>query len=212
MAFDLVSELGLWISVFFMLSVYSWMYKYNKLFKFAEHTLIGAASGYFLVLGVNNISNIAIGGLTKGNISMIIPILIGLTLYTRYVSNYSWVSKYGISFMVAVSSTIAFRALMETQVTQQIAATIQNFDLSSPLSAINSIIIVVFTFCTMLYFIFTKKMSEDVPGYKLINTIGRYGILTIIGFYLGITTMTRLSFVINRLEFLLFEWLKISRF
>lgn len=209
---DFVSELGLWISAFFMLCVYSWMYKYNKLFRFAEHTLVGSASGYFLVLGINNISNIAIGGLGKGNISMIIPILIGVSLYTRYIGEFSWVSKYGISFMVAVSSTIAFRALIETQVTQQIAAAIKNFDLSSSLSATNSIIIMGFTICTMLYFIFTTKLSEDVPGYKLINTIGRYGILTIVGYYLGITTMTRLSFVINRLEFLLFEWLRISRF
>jgi len=212
MPLDIINEIGIWISAFFILCVYSWLYRYNRFFKFGEHTLIGAAAGYYFVMGVRNIMNISIRGLSLGKYYQVIPLILGLVLYARFYRKYSWLMRYGTCFMIAVSSTIYFRALIVTHVTQQIAATIEKVSLASPLLALNSVVIVGLTVFTMMYFMFTNRFTSKVQGYDFINKIGRYGLLTALGFYLGITVMTRLAFVINRLEFLLFEWLRLPTF
>lgn len=201
------TDIGIWLAAFFIIAVYSWLYKYNDLFRFAEHTLIGAAAGYGLVMGIRNIMQVGVGGVLNGKYHFIIALILGLSLYMRFFNEYAWMQRYGISFVVAAGSVIRFRALIVTSVTQQIASAINKISLASALDGINSIVIIVFSLATMMYFAFSRRFSEDVPGYSYLNLIGRYGVLTLLGYYLGITIMTRLQFVINRLSFLLFDWL-----
>jgi len=211
MAFDLLGEVGIWISAFFILAVYSYLYKYNNLFKFAEHTLIGAAAGHYLTMGINNIRTLAIGNILAGNYQYIIAVLFGLTLYMRFFKGYEWIQRYGFCFMIGVGVSIQMRALIVTRITAQIAATLNKISISSGMDILNSIILVGFVTTTMLYFLFTEKYTTDSKAVGFIRKIGRYGLMTAIGYYLGQTVMTRLAFVINRLEFLLFEWLRVPR-
>lgn len=207
---DFVAEIGLWISAFYVLSVYSFLYKYNKFFKFAEHTLIGAAAGHFLVMGIQNIRSIGINNILGGNIRYLIPIFLGLTLYTRFTPKYSWIMRWGFAFLIGVNLTIYMRALVVSQIVVQLQSTLSSVSLASPMKILNTIILVGFVFTTMLYFLFTEKFTPTKGPLSYIGKIGRYGIMTAIGYYLGQTVMTRLSFVINRLEFLLFEWLRLK--
>jgi hypothetical protein len=207
---DIVVEIGLWISAFYVISVYSLLWKYNKFFKFAEHTLIGAAAGHFLVMGLLNIRNLGIGNILGGKILYLIPILLGLTLFARFTPKYSWVMRWGMAFLIGVSLTIYMRSLVITQITAQIQDTLKNVSFADPMKIVNTIVVVGFVFTTMLYFLFTERLTPKGPA-SYIGKIGRYGVMTAIGYYLGVTVMTRLAFVINRLEFLLFEWLRIPR-
>jgi len=201
------TEVGVWLAAFFIIAIYSWLINYNPLFRFAEHTLIGAAAGYGLVMGIRNIMQVGIGGITAGKYHYIIAVLLGLSLYTRFFKEYAWVQRYGIAFVVAAGSVIRFRSLIVTSVTQQISSAINKVSFATLFDGFNSVIIIIFSVATMMYFTFSKRYSEDVPGYKYLNSIGRYGVLTLLGYYLGITIMTRIQFVINRLGFLLFNWL-----
>lgn len=211
MAINWLTEVGLWISAFYVLSVTSFLWKYNRFFKFAEHTLIGAAAGHFLVMGLLNINSLGIANVLQGKILYLVPILLGLSLYTRFSTRYNWMMRWGMAFMIGVSLTIYMRALVISQIIAQIQDTIKNVSISTPQSILNSIIIVGFVVCTMLYFLFTNRFTPKSGPLSYIGKIGRYGIMTALGYYLGVTVMTRLAFVINRLEFILFEWLRIPR-
>jgi len=209
---NIVTELGLWISAFYIISVYSYLYSYNKFFKFAEHTLIGAAAGHYLTMGVMNIRSIGINNIAAGRIYYIIPIILGLSLYTRFNKQYSWMMRYGLVVMIGTEITIQVRAMVITNVLAQVKATLTAMSFRGPMSIINSLILLVLVSCTMLYFLFTQRFTpkEGTP-LSYIGKTGRYGIMIALGYYLGQTVMTRLAFVINRLEFLLFEWLRIPR-
>jgi len=208
---DFVAELGLWISAFFVLSVYSFLYKYNKFFKFAEHTIIGAAAGHFLVMGIQNIRNIGINNIMAGKYFYLIPIFLGLTLYARFSKTYNWIMRWGMAFLIGVGLTLYMRSIVITQIVVQISDSLKAVSLASPQAILNMIIIIGFVFCTMLYFLFTEKFTPMKGPLTYIGKIGRYGIMTALGYYLGVTVMTRIAFVINRIEFLLFEWLRIPR-
>lgn len=209
---DIFVELSLWISAFYIVSVYSYLYSYNKFFKFAEHTLIGAAAGHYLTMGIQNIRSIAFGNLFAGKIFYIVPILLGLSLYTRFNRQYSWMMRYGLAVMIGAEITILVRSLVITNIVTQVKATLASMSFASPLSIVNSLLVLVLVVCTMLYFLFTDRLTptEGSP-LSYVGKTGRYGIMVALGYYLGQTVMTRLAFVINRLEFLLFEFLRIPR-
>jgi len=204
-------ELGLWISAFYVLSCYSYLYRYNRFFKFAEHTMIGAAAGHTLVMGLNNIRDIGINNIVAGNFIYILAFPLGLSLFARFVPKYSWIQRYGFAFMIGIGMSIGIRSRLISRILIPMIATINAVNLSHPMAILNSIIIVGWVTTVMLYFLFTKKYTSESVVITYVRKIGRWGIMAAIGFYLGQTVMTRLAFVINRLEFLLFQWLRIAR-
>ncbi|UCG54987.1 MAG: hypothetical protein JSV32_01870, partial [Dehalococcoidia bacterium] len=56
----------IWVSAILTLLVYSFLYKETVLFRFVEHLFIGTATGYFVVMSVKNISDMAITPLLVG--------------------------------------------------------------------------------------------------------------------------------------------------
>jgi hypothetical protein len=209
---ELLTELGLWISAFYILSVYSYLYKYNKFFKFAEHTLIGAAAGHYLTMGYTNIRSLGIANIMAGKIFYIVPFILGLLLFARFSQEYSWMMKYGLALMIGVSIAIRVRALVITTILTQVQSTVKTISFADPSSILNSVVLLGLVISTMLYFLFTERLTpKDGSPLSYIGKTGRYGIMVALGYYLGQTVMTRLAFVINRLEFLLFEWLRIPR-
>ena len=209
---ELLTEVGLWISAFYILSVYSYLFKYNRFFKFAEHTLIGAAAGHYLTMGFTNIRSLGIANIMAGKVFYVIPFILGILLFTRFSEKYSWMMRYGLAVMIGVSIAIRVRALVITTVLAQVKSTISAISFADPMSILNSLVLLVLVTTTMLYFLFTERLTpKEGNPLSLLGKTGRFGIMIALGYYLGQTVMTRLAFVINRLEFLLFEWLRIPR-
>src|SRR3972149_11148828 len=109
---EFLTEFGLWISAFYILAVYTYLYRYNKFFKFAEHTLIGAAAGHYLVMGITNINTIGLGNVAAGKVYFVIPLILGVLLFSRFSTRTAWMMRYGIAFMVGIGLAIYIRALV----------------------------------------------------------------------------------------------------
>ena len=58
---SIVLAAGAWISVFFTLAVYSFLYKENPIFRFAEHTFVATGVGYYIAFNVWYCYDLAIG-------------------------------------------------------------------------------------------------------------------------------------------------------
>ena len=207
---DFVTTVGIWLGAYMILSGWSWLWKYNRVFRLTEHILVGSAAGYYLIQGLRNIMTISVAGVTAGRIWHIIPLVLGVSLFARYIKQYSWLQRYGTSYLVAGTMVIFFRATIVTQVMQQIQATVSAVSVATPLAILNSIIMVAYVCGTIFYFTFTEKFSTKIPGYNVFNKLGRYAFLTALGYYLGVTVMTRIAFVLNRLSYLYFDWLNLG--
>ena len=73
----------------------------------------------------------------------------------------------------------------------------------------NLIIILIGVFSTLIFFFFSLEHKKMVGG---ISRIGLVFIMISFGASFGYTVMARISLLIGRFQFLLFDWLKLDRF
>jgi len=195
------TDIGIWIAAFFTIAATSYVFKDNPIFKFAEHTFIGAAAGYSVAWNLTQLNMLGIEPMmTKGLYHYIIPIVLGLTVYFQYHKNYYWVARYGVAFMVGQGMGMAMRAKIRSDFIVQLKATI------APLDNISGILVFALVLTGLLHFVFTVRSVEKEPFVTLIK-LGRYGILIALGASFGNTVMTRLGQYQGRMIFLIRDWL-----
>jgi uncharacterized membrane protein YidH (DUF202 family) len=194
---------NIWIMAFFTIAITSLAFRDNPLAKFAEHTFLAAQAGNLVTMGFRNINNISLQPLTQGAIIMIIPILLGIALYTRYTPRYLWVSRYPTALMVGIGTGVTVRGFIEFQFTQQIIDTFR------PLNSFNNIFFVVAVIICLLYFVFA--LTPEVPAIQkpmsYISTAARYLMMIALGAAMANTLTQRVGQYAGRVMFLLYDWL-----
>lgn len=194
-------DLGVWIAAFFTIAATSYVFKDTPLFKFVEHTYIGAAAGYTVAYNLTQLNRVGIQPMmTQGLYSYLIPIILGLTVYFQFHPTYYWVARYGVAFMTGQGIGMAVRAKMHSDFILQLQAT------AAPLNNWVGILVFVLVVTGLLHFVFTVKQIDQEP-FRTLVIIGRYGILISLGASFGNTVMTRLGQYQGRMIFLIRDWL-----
>ena len=201
-------DVGVWIGAILTIAVFSFLYKDNKLFRFAEYTVVGAAAGHTVIMNVRSVINVGINPLVSGQFIYILAFVAGFTLYTRFWKRYAWLMRYGVAVLLGVSTAIAIRTIVQVSILSQISGSmLPLFQAGDISTTFFNIIIIAFTLCATLYFVFsTDLMPRGRIGIN-ITRIGRVALFCALGYYLGFTVMSRYSFIIDRLQYLLFTWL-----
>lgn len=194
---------NIWIMAFFTIAITTLAFKDNPLAKFAEHTFLAATAGNFVTMAWRNINQIGISGVMKGSVSMIIPLLFGIALYTRYSKKYIWVSRYPTALMIGIGTGVTVRGFVEFQFTQQIVDTFK------PLNSFNNIFFVFAVVVCLTYFVYslTPKNETLAKQMSYISTLGRYLMMMAFGASMANTVITRVGQYAGRMMFLLYDWL-----
>ncbi|MCP4231527.1 MAG: hypothetical protein GY771_15460 [bacterium] len=204
------------------LAIYSFLYKDNPLYKFAEHLFIGVSAGYFLAyyfwnLFVPNLwDHLYAGfgalfsqGLWTMDLLYVFAALLGITMIFRFFPKVSWVSRYGISFTVGLGAGLSFILFLQANVVAQIRATIIPpivitggvFDWATSLT--NTLLII--GVCTaLIYFYFSKEHKGLLGGAA---KVGIWFLMVSFGAAFGYTIMARISLLIGRIDFLINDWI-----
>jgi hypothetical protein len=190
------------------IAIYSFLFKENRLFTFAEHLFLGLAVGHAAVLGYQNVINSAINPLVqKGQIIWLLPLLGGLLLLTRLFPSYAWLSRIPLGFMMGVAAGLSLKRAIDSEFWAQATATT-----TLGLTSLDNIIYVVTVLAVLVYFFF--GVSEKSPGGAAVlsaGKLGQYLMMIAFGASLGSTIMARLSLVIGRLQFLFGTWIPILK-
>ena len=120
---------GTWLAAFLTLAAFSFLYKDNPFFRFAESLFAGVSLGYYVgnVLNQTLVPNL-FTPLTQdfgGNWDLLVPGLLGLMLYMRGVPRIGWISRYALGIYVAYYIGVDFTRRIHGEVLPQIARTIQ---------------------------------------------------------------------------------------
>ena len=77
----------IWISALLSLAVFSFLYKDNPFYRFAEHLFIGVANGYAVTFYWHNILVPTLFDplFRQGKLLYIIPFIIGILYFTRFI-------------------------------------------------------------------------------------------------------------------------------
>ena len=196
-------DLGTWIAAIATIGIMSFVFKDNPLYRLVENVFVGVSAGHALVLGWINIRDQGITPLTsEGEWSVIIPLLLGLLLYTRYFKDIAWLSRFPLSILVGIGTGLAIRGTIGSQIVNQVKSTVL------PLNNINNAIIVFGTLGVLSYFYFSKEHRGVL---KHVSTFGRCVMMVSFGAAFGSTVMGRMALLIDRLYFLYSNWLGIIR-
>jgi hypothetical protein len=200
-------DVGTWIAALLTLAIYSFLYKDNPFYKFAEHLLVGVSVGFLIVIAYMDtvVPKIIDPLFVRHDWLIIIPIVLGFLMFFRFSSKFSWVSRPALALLIGFGAGVAIPSIMQSYILSQMRATISPFtNINSLGTTINAVLIFVGLICTLMYFYFSKK-HEGTVG--VAAKIGIYFLMIYFGATFGFTVMARISLLIGRVGFLLSDWL-----
>jgi hypothetical protein len=206
-----LKTIGIWVAAIGTLSVYSYLYKENPLFRACEYILVGLTAAHLTVMGYQNIMDSAVKPVMTGTKTlMIVPIILGIMLYARWSKQHSWIARIPVSYMLAVAAAVTITGNIDAGFMRQVRATMV------PIKDLNSLVVVVGTITTLMYFFFVKIQGgsrAEGNGSALARVleaggqIGRWVMMIAFGATFGSGVMSRIGLFIGRVQFLFGDWL-----
>jgi len=205
--------IGIWIAAILTLAIYSFLYKDNPAYKFAEHIFVGMTAGYTLCIAYYNVlqPNL-INELSDHNYWVLIPAFLGLLMFSRFFSNIAWISRIPISFVIGVGAGISIPYSVQGSLMKQSSSTITPLITGNmsdiwhifTFADISNILILLGVVSVLFYFFFSIEQNK---GLKYLSKVGIIYLMIFFGASFGYTVMGRVSLVIGRIRFLLVDWL-----
>jgi hypothetical protein len=196
----MTNNLGIWLAAIATLAIYSALFKDNPVLKLFEHIFVGMGASWSLIQGFQNFRTRAWTPLTtKGDYLLLVPVILGLLLYTRFFKQYSWVSRIPMSYLVGLGIGLSVRGAAESDLVRQIQASF------TPLGSLDSILLFVGTLGTLLFFVFVSGKGFD--WFRPVGMLGRWTIMLAFGAAFGNAVQGRISLLISRLQFLFSDWI-----
>ena len=191
------------------LALYSFLYKDNPLFKFAEHVFVGVAAAYvFGQYWYPTIYGEIIAEWTElepgesADWWLLAPTLLGILMLTRFSSRLAWLSRYSFAFFVGLGAGLTIPRYTSSFILAQIEPTIQPLSLSW--DGLNLLVFLMGVIGVLVYFFFSVEHT-GVAG--RVSRIGIWFLMVSFGASFGYTVMARISLLIGRVRFLLEDWL-----
>jgi len=204
-----LERLGIWIGALLTLAIFSFLYKDNPFYRFAEHLFVGISAGYWVAYYYWNIirPNLIVP-LAEHKWLYIAPAVLSALMLTRIFPKVGWLSRWAISFMVGTGAGIMIITYLQTNFLEQLRPTLVSLDPTgqSWQSAVNNLLLVAGVVSGLVYFFFSKAHTGVTGG------IARAGIVFLMvsfGASFGYTVMARISLLIGRAYYLLHFWLKV---
>ena len=193
--------IGLWTGWVLMLMIYSYpLYKENPAYRFAEHLYIAVMLAVSLTVNFSNVMRMCITPLMQGNITMIVPLVMGLMIYAMLIPEYRWVSRYPIALLVGAGFGLGIRGSIGPNIQDAIVSTITRPTDGGAMAWINFLYIAVGLVCSVLYFLLTYEHSGALQAP---TRIGRLFIMVGLGAYFGNTVLFRFTMLTGRAQFFL---------
>jgi len=212
-----VSEIfAVWIAAILTLMVYSYLFADNPLYRLAEHLFVGSSIGYTAVIVFHNVLRPHLfEPLQKdatGHWPYVIPLLLGLLLLTKASRSLAWLGNTSLGCLFGVGAALAIGGALVGSFVPQIQASWLSLSPATAgglEAALDNLCLAVGTIGTLSYFYFTMGSGKK-PGSWLIRfwaVIGKWVILITFGAVFGNRIMSYVSVLIERVHFLLGDWL-----
>lgn len=200
-----------WLMGLGMIALFSFVYKENPFYRLFEHIYVGAAAGYTVVANYGTIVDRCIKPLIeKGTYGLLIPLIFGLLLYTRYFKKISYLSRWSIALLLGIGVGVSTFGQIQSMFLAQIRAGMMTLLVRDKAGAlllsrsVNNLIMFVGTMSVILYFFFSLEQKGWV---KRGSSLGRYFMMITFGVAFGNVVMGRISLLLGALEDIFGKWL-----
>ncbi|KAF0244190.1 MAG: hypothetical protein FD180_2700 [Planctomycetota bacterium] len=220
---DAMSVLGVWASVGFTLALYTFLYKDNAVFKFAEHVYVGVTNGWLLwqawFASVKPDLVYPLGRLIGHDVLrrpqaleegdtwwLLVPAVFATFMLLRFIPKASWLSRWSFAFIVGTTAGTQLPLQVQAFLFRQMGAM-----LDSPIKhgedggflfmgTLSAILLFIGVISVLAYFVFAVEHKGAV------RPVARTGVVFLMiafGAHFGYTVMGRESLLIERVQFLI---------
>jgi hypothetical protein len=201
----------MWIGALFTILVWTFLYKDNDLYVFAEYTYVGVSVGYGFAVAIKNIIDMGINPIMAGEVLLIIPLILGFLLYANFIPKYRWVSRWPLSVLVGLGVGLAMRGAIKSDFIDQIRGTlIPLVSPEGPFQSFNNILIVITVITILYYFVYTVEPNPKTALGSLsrnIRTLARVLMMVGFGAAYGNVMMYRFTIFLGRAQYILYDLL-----
>ena len=223
---NLTHDLSVWIAALLTLCIFSFLYKDNPFYKFAEHLFVGVSAGYYIVLNfwtvvmpnmwdplTRGLAGHGVNAARDGFLSaelgdyrgyMLIPGLLGLLLFTHFFGRIGWLSRWPLAVIIGVYAGIKTTGFAQGDFVAQVQGSLQPLWTGSAATSLNAVIFTVGLITSLLFFFYSR---EHTGALGRASRLGVYFLMVGFGAGYGYTVMSRVSLLIGRFQFLLQDWL-----
>jgi len=201
---------GVWIGAILTLGIFSFLYKDNPFYKFSEALFVGVSAGYWFVVTfwqyflpklIDNLvlayTVLTVEGKIDYHWVYLLGGGLGVLMLLRLLPNVGWLSRWSLAFIVGTTAGLQFTRYLESNGIIQVKGTILPLIVGGNLNTtIGNIIIVVGTFCGLIYFFFSK---EHKGAFGSAARVGVWFLMITFGALFGYTVMSRMSLLIGRI-------------
>lgn len=220
--------IGVWVAAFLTLACFSYMYRDNVCYKFAESIIVGVSAGYTMVVGFWDsiiaqllveltpklMQSWALPGVDPEKApdwTYLVPLILGGMLFLRFVPKIGWLSQWPLAFVVGTFAGLRLVLFLDADFVSQIRNTLLplivlvdgRFDVWLTLR--NWGIILSLLSC-LTYFFFSFE-HKGVVG--RVARVGVWVLMIAFGASFAFTVMGRITLLTKRFEFLFYEWLRL---
>ena len=216
-----------WVGAFLTLCIFSFLYKDNPFYRFAEHLFVGVSAGYYIILnywtvivpnlweplvkaygnaaGAAGWQSLFLAKLGDYRILLSVPGILGLLLFTRLFGKIGWMSRFALAVIIGVYAGIRTTGAAQADFVAQVQGSLQPLWIPGHLGAsLNAIIFTVGLVTSLLFFFYSR---EHKGGLGVASKLGICFLMVSFGAGYGYTVMSRISLLIGRFQFLLEDWL-----
>jgi hypothetical protein len=217
-------DFGVWVGALLTLFIFSFLYKDNPLYKFAEHLFVGVSAGYYITLNYWTVIHVnlvlplaaAFGGRLDGGAFrvqqgdyralLVIPGLLGLLLFTRLFRRVAWLSRWSLAVIIGVYAGLKTTGFAQGDLVAQVQASLQPLWGSGAWASVNAILFMTGLLTSLLFFFYSREHKGVLGG---ASRVGIWFLMVSFGAGYGYTVMSRVSLLIGRFQYLLEDWLRV---
>lgn len=228
--FSPARTIGIWVSAFFTLCVFSFLYRDNPFYKFSESVFVGVSAAYWMVVAywtvvVPNlfgkiwpgwVQSWAMPGLSTVRDEnwwmFLIPLVLGGMLLWRLSPRGAWIARWPLAFVIGSMVGIRLVGFLQADFLSQIRNSIAPVIVADPTlqfwesfwAGVQNVLVLVSVLSALVYFFFSVEHTG------VVGHISRYGIWVLMvtfGAAFGYTVMGRIALLAIRFEFLFDDWL-----
>jgi hypothetical protein len=204
--------------------IFSFLYRDNPFYKFAEHLFVGVSAAYWMTVAfwTTLIPNL-IARLWPGSMAgvlpavvdnerqwfYVIPLVFGLILLTRLIPKIAWFSRWAMAFVIGFAAGTNFTRYLQSDFVSQVQSTMVPLYERQPTLGgtigytFSQIVIVGGVICAIIYFYFSK---EHRGAFGRAARVGIWVLMAAFGASFGYTVMARISLLTGRMDFL-YNWI-----
>jgi hypothetical protein len=166
---------------------------------------MGSIAAWGVVVNLERIYSSALIPIAGGDVVLIIPVIIGLLLFTRLSRNLTWVSRYPQTLMAGVGVGTTMALVFKAQILDPAIYTGKAiFDAATPTDIISTIIMIVGVVSSLIFYTYSRSHTGT---YGRIARLGRIFTLCAIGTSMANEYLWSSGVLIERVSFLI-DWLR----